>query len=237
MSYRPLPTIAVSDPLDILYNGFNGIYEITQQQMLDLFHAIDSLDVIMDMGEIAYNMAFYDDHALTFRGVRGGMQLYYQIVECYDTGVMELRLIEEGHPDYQVLDSKPLPPGRDYYEAYDRYVRLVWPSCCITTDLLEAIMREGHLAPFMKNDELTSGMTLSDDYMLLRFEFYMTDLRKTVFIHEDYRTRDIYYTVYEPGIVPELESTTRDGQAPLKTGAKRSDYTMFSATFESLDSE
>lgn len=217
-----------SGPLAILCTPgtFGGGNWFTEEQVRAIFGAITSLSDEMDIlyEHVTVSQGFNEFY---FADMSHSAGKVFVIAECFDTGVRELRLCNTTGGEYEVLDSKPLPDGYDRLTLYDRYMRYACPSMCITQADLDTILSKGFLAPLIegKNAKFSSnGTYFSDDKMVLGFNFYMPSIQSHVFINENYRTRQMQYTLSQIPNLKLLEEGPYTGTVPLSDKADRYAY-------------
>lgn len=221
------PTTEPTTLSDLIYQ------DVSHEQALKIFGSIRSVSDLIDPSGICELISFYYESGpfslFAYRGLSESREsnLSYWFCDVFTTGQFELRICNsDSWRNYTILASKPLPAGYTAADAYDKYMRTTRPKNCIDQTLLNDILAAGTVEPFIygSNQRAESSLWKSDDGQVLGFNFYMPANRSNIFIHEDYNTRELYYSVSQ---VPSLKSFMTgpyEACVPLSESASLENY-------------
>jgi hypothetical protein len=131
--------------------------------------------------------------------------------------------------DNILLASRPMPNGYTAQEAFDHWIRLTQPSICFDQATRDKMMQAGHLAPFISGNsaQIDEGTTWrSDDRMVIGWQFYLPETKSFIFMHEDYGTRQLCYSISALPDVRYFMQGPYDVYAPLSPNANRDNYNI-----------
>lgn len=159
-----------------------------------IFDAVDTVQQLMDVTQTDVNYVrelWKQEISFAFMtGLEDGTS--YSLTENYRAYDLELRYHVQGQEPV-VLRPSHCPP------AAILSMRMTGTSCntyeyiILSTQQLDRILADGHVAPVMsQSDTLSSdGIWISPETRRLGFSFYMKELKRLVWIIEDYAQQEL----------------------------------------------
>lgn len=242
---QPTAAFDPNDPLSVFQDPNYTFNRFAEEQAMAVFDAVDTVQQLMDVIQTdAYYVRELWKQEISFCSMMGPEQgTSYSLTENYQTHNLELRYCAQGQEPV-VLASKPLPSGSNFVDAYDRYICAVYPHNLLSTQQLDRILADGHVAPVMgQSDTLSSdGTWISPETRRLGFSFYMTELKRLVWIIEDYAQRElrVYFCPADDPLSFESCAVNEPAETrPLPHDADITDYDTLQKGWEmySLDSD
>ncbi len=191
---QPTAAFDPDHPLAVFRDPNYTFNRFTEEQVMAIFDAVDTVQQLMDVTQTDVNYVrelWKQEISFAFMtGLEDGTS--YSLTENYRAYDLELRYHVQGQEPV-VLASKPLPSGSNFVDAYDWYIRNTYEYIILSTQQLDRILADGHVAPVMsQSDTLSSdGIWISPETRRLGFSFYMKELKRLVWIIEDYAQQEL----------------------------------------------